>query len=177
MITRDPDQAARAPMGDAILENAVVAMEQLNRLAKPKPRKLPARAKTNTSASSSSGSGKITVKQFNDVLAQVCPPDAAFTSESPSLGSWWEQVPISRPRSFFNGAGGALGFALPAAVGASLAFGKRPVIALLGDGSDNYTVTGLWTATQQNVPCTFVIIRNGVYEALKDYGSFLGTTE
>jgi benzoylformate decarboxylase len=111
------------------------------------------------------------------VLAQVCPPDAAFTSESPSLGSWWEQVSLTRPRSFFTGAGGALGFALPAAVGAGLAFGKRPVIALVGDGSANYSITGLWTAAQQNVPCTFVIVRNGVYEALVDYGAFLGTTE
>ena len=89
MITADPDQAARAPLGDAIVGDPVVAMEQLHRLVKPKPTKLPAR--TNTSASSHSGSGKITVKQFNDVLAQVCPPDAAFTSESPSLGNWWEQ--------------------------------------------------------------------------------------
>ena len=175
MITSDPDLAARAPLGDAIVGDPVVAMEQLHRLVKPKPMKLPAR--TNTSASSPSRSGKITVKQFNDVLAQVCPPDAAFTSESPSLGSWWEQVSLTRPRSFFTGAGGALGFALPAAVGAGLAFVKRPVIALVGDGSANYSITGLWTAAQQNVPCTFVIVRNGVYEALVDYGAFLGTTE
>jgi len=175
MITADPDQAARAPLGDAIVGDPVVAMEQLHRLVKPKPTKLPAR--TNTSASSPPGSGKITVKQFNDVLAQVCPPDAAFTSESPSLGNWWEQVSLTKPRSFFCGAGGALGFALPAAVGASLAFGKRPVIALVGDGSANYSITGLWTAAQQNVPCTFVIVRNGVYEALKDYGAFLRTTD
>lgn len=175
MITADPDQAARAPMGDAIVGDPVVAMEQLHHLVTPKPRKLPARA--NTSASSPAGSGKISVKQFNDVLAQVCPRDAVFTSESPSLGSWWERVSLTRPKSFFNGAGGALGFALPAAVGAGLAFGKRPVIALVGDGSANYSITGLWTAAQQDVPCTFVIVRNGVYEALKDYGAFLGTTE
>jgi benzoylformate decarboxylase len=62
---------------------------------------------------------------------------------------------------------------LPAAVGAGLAFGKRPVIALVGDGSANYSITGLWTAAQQNVPCTFVIVRNGVYEALRDFGAFL----
>jgi benzoylformate decarboxylase len=127
--------------------------------------------------SSPSGSGKITVKQFNDVLAQVCPPDAAFTSESPSLGSWWERVSLTRPKSFFGGAGGALGFALPAAVGAGLVFGKRPVIALVGDGSANYSITGLWTAAQQNVPCTFVIVRNGVYQALKDFGAFLRTPD
>jgi benzoylformate decarboxylase len=175
MITADPDQAARAPMGDAIVGDPVVAMGQLHRLVKPNPTKLPAR--TNTSASSPSGSGKITVKQFNDVLAQVCPPDAAFTSEAPSLGSWWEQVSLTRPRSFFCAAGGGLGFALPAAVGAALAFGKRPVIALVGDGSANYSVTGLWTAAQLKLPCTFVIVRNGVYEALKDFGAFLGTAE
>ena len=173
LITADPDLAALAPMGDAIVGDPVVAMEQLHRLVKPMPRKLPARTKT--SASSPSASGKITVKQFNDVLAQVCPPDAAFTSESPSLGSWWEQVSLTRPRSFFCGAGGALGFGLPAAVGVGLAFGSRPVIALVGDGSANYSITGLWTAAQQNVPCTFVIVRNGVYQALKDLATFLGT--
>jgi benzoylformate decarboxylase len=173
MITADPDQAARAPMGDAIVGDPVVAMEQLHRLVKTRRTKLPAR--TRTSVSSSSRGGKITVKQFNDVLAQVCPPDALFTTESPSLGSWWEQVPLTRPRSFFCGAGGALGFGLPAAVGAGLAFGNRPVIALLGDGSANYSITGLWTAAQQNVPCTFVIVRNGVYQALKDLAAFLGT--
>jgi benzoylformate decarboxylase len=175
MITADPDQAARAPMGDAIVGDPVVAMEQLHRLVKAMPKKVPARTKT--SALSPAGSGKITVKQFNNVIAQVCPPDAAFTSESPSLGSWWEQVSLTRPRSFFCGAGAALGFGLPAAVGASLAFGNRPVIALVGDGSANYSITGLWTAAQQNVPCTFVIIRNGVYQALKDYGAFLGTAD
>lgn len=175
MITADPDQAARAPMGEAIVGDPVVAMQQLDRLVKPIPRKLPARTKT--LASSPSGSDKITVKQFNDVLAQVCPPDAAFTSESPSLGSWWEQVSLTRPRSFFCGAGGALGFGLPAAVGAGLALGDRPVIALVGDGSANYNITGLWTAAQQNVPCTFVIVRNGVYQALKDYGAYLGAQD
>src|ERR1700689_5728876 len=86
MITADPDQAARAPMGDAIVGDPVVAIEQLLLLVKPKPAKLPARK--NTSASSPSGSGKITVKQFNDVLAQVWPPNVALPSESPSLANW-----------------------------------------------------------------------------------------
>jgi benzoylformate decarboxylase len=66
---------------------------------------------------------------------------------------------------------------LPAAVGAGLAFGKRPVIALVGDGSANYSITALWTAAQLNTPCTFVIVRNGVYQALKDYGAYLGAQD
>jgi benzoylformate decarboxylase len=115
----------------------------------------------------------VSVHQFNEVLAQVCPPNAAFTSESPSLGSWWEHVSITGAKSFFCGAAGALGFALPAAVAVSLADRTRPIIALVGDGSANYSITGLWTAAQLNLPCTFVIVRNGVYQALKDYGDFL----
>jgi benzoylformate decarboxylase len=49
------------------------------------------------------------------------------------------------------------------------------VVALVGDGSANYSITGLWTAAQLKLPCTFVIVRNGVYEALKDYSTFLDT--
>jgi benzoylformate decarboxylase len=175
MITSDADQAARAPMGDAIVGDPIAAMQGLHRLVQLKPARRP--TKTTQPSASSSISGKITVKQFNDVLAQTSPPDTVFTTEAFSLGSWWEQIPLTRPKSFFSGAAGALGFALPAAVGAGLAFGTRPVIALVGDGSANYSITGLWTAAQQKVPCTFVIVRNGVYQALEDYGVYLGAED
>jgi benzoylformate decarboxylase len=172
LITSDPDLAARAPMGDAIVGDPITAIEHLNRFVEP-PTATRTVAKTPLSSPPSSGGTKVSVHQFNEVLAQVCPPNAAFTSESPSLGSWWEHVSITRAKSFFCGAAGALGFALPAAVGVSLADRTRPIIALVGDGSANYSITGLWTAAQLNLPCTFVIVRNGVYQALKDYGDFL----
>lgn len=172
MVTADPDQAARAPMGDAIVGDPPAAMEQLVPLVQRKPGRI--QPKKPSSRPSTSGS-KVTVEEFNQVVARACPSDAVFTTESPSLGSWWETVAITRPKSYFCGAGGGLGFALPAAVGVSLACGKRPVVALVGDGSANYSVAGLWTAAQQNLSCTFVIVRNGVYEALKDFGAFLDT--
>jgi benzoylformate decarboxylase len=175
LITSDADMAARAPMGDAIVGNPIAAMEQLNHLVQSRPARSAMR-KTEPAASSTA-SGKITVRQFNKVLGQAAPLDTVFTTEAFSLGSWWEQIPITRPKSFFSGAAGALGFALPAAVGAGLAFGKRPVIALVGDGSANYSITALWTAAQLNTPCTFVIVRNGVYQALKDYGAYLGAQD
>jgi benzoylformate decarboxylase len=175
LITSDADMAARAPMGDAIVGDPIVAMEQLRCLVHSKPARSVIRIAQ--PSRSSTASGKITVEQFKDALAQASPPDAVFTTEAFSLGSWWEQISLTRPKSFFSGAAGALGFALPAAVGAGLAFGKRPVIALVGDGSANYSITGLWTAAQQKVPCTFVIVRNGVYQALKDYGAYLGAQD
>ncbi|HMK22092.1 MAG TPA: benzoylformate decarboxylase [Terriglobales bacterium] len=169
-VTADPDKAARAPMGDAIVGDPVVAMEQLAKLIKPTTRKLPAKPPAPRAVAASS---KITVEQFNAVVASACPPETVFTSEAPSLGSWWETVAVTRPKSFFSCAGAGLGFALPAAVGVSLAYGKRPVVALVGDGSANYSISGLWTAAQLKLPCTFVIVRNGIYQALKDFSTFL----
>ena len=176
MVTADPDQAARAPMGDAIVGDPSDALASLARLSKARSA-APVTPKSPASIESSSkNANEITVPQFNDVLAHVCPSETAFTSEAPSLGSWWEKVAVTRPQSFYCGAGGGLGFALPAAVGVALANQNRPTVALIGDGSANYSITGLWTAAQLKLPCTFVIVRNGVYEALKDYGNFLETS-
>jgi benzoylformate decarboxylase len=62
---------------------------------------------------------------------------------------------------------------MPAAVGVQLAEPERQVIALVGDGSTNYSVTALWTAAQHNVPAVFVIMRNGTYGALRWFAGVL----
>jgi benzoylformate decarboxylase len=62
---------------------------------------------------------------------------------------------------------------MPAAVGVQLAEPERQVIALVGDGSTNYSVTALWTAAQHNVPVVFVIMRNGTYGALRWFAGVL----
>ena len=49
-----------------------------------------------------------------------------------------------------------------------------PVIALLGDGSSLYAIQGLWTAAQLNLPITFIIVNNGRYEALLQFGRHFG---
>jgi benzoylformate decarboxylase len=53
-------------------------------------------------------------------------------------------------------------------VGISLAHPGRPVVAAVGDGSAMYGVQALWTAAQQRLPITYVIIDNGGYRILQD---------
>ena len=48
------------------------------------------------------------------------------------------------------------------------------MIAVLGDGSSLYTIQGLWTAAQQRLPVTFVILNNSGYAAVKSLGARLG---
>jgi benzoylformate decarboxylase len=51
----------------------------------------------------------------------------------------------------------------------SLATPSRRVLAILGDGTVHYTVSGLWTAAQHRIPVVFVVARNSEYAALKGF--------
>ncbi|MDQ3789727.1 MAG: thiamine pyrophosphate-dependent enzyme, partial [Actinomycetota bacterium] len=62
--------------------------------------------------------------------------------------------------------GGALGYGLPAAVGAALGAPDRKVVAVLGDGSSMYSIQGLWTAAREHLPVTFVVLDNAQYAAV-----------
>jgi benzoylformate decarboxylase len=53
----------------------------------------------------------------------------------------------------------------------------RPVIGVIGDGSANYAITGLWSAAHYRVPTTFVILRNDEYGVLKWFAGALKATD
>ena len=72
------------------------------------------------------------------------------------------------PRGYYGLASGGLGFALPGAVGISLAQPGRPVLAVVGDGSTMYGVQALWTAAHLKLPITYVITNNRSYRILKE---------
>jgi len=72
------------------------------------------------------------------------------------------------PDSFFGLASGGLGFAIPGAVGISLAKPGRPVLAIVGDGSAMYSIQGLWTAAHLKLPITYVITNNRSYRIIKE---------
>ncbi|MFT9377312.1 thiamine pyrophosphate-dependent enzyme, partial [Komagataeibacter saccharivorans] len=65
--------------------------------------------------------------------------------------------------------GGALGWGMPAAVGASLGLGREPVVCLVGDGAALYSPQALWTAAHERLPVTFVVMNNREYNVLKGF--------
>ena len=85
----------------------------------------------------------------------------------------WDRVELTRPGSLYFGAAGGLGWGLPAAIGMQLGDPSRRVVALLGDGAVHYSVSGLWTAAQHNIPVVFVVARNSEYRALKEFSRFM----
>ncbi|HKB52397.1 MAG TPA: thiamine pyrophosphate-dependent enzyme [Ramlibacter sp.] len=102
-------------------------------------------------------------------LADVLPRDAIVVEEAltaaPALSTF---LSVHSPTGFYGLASGGLGFALPGAVGISLAHPGRPVVAAVGDGSAMYGVQALWTAAQQRLPITYVVINNGGYRILRE---------
>lgn len=62
-------------------------------------------------------------------------------------------------------ASGSLGWGMGAALGVALATRKR-VIAVVGDGVLQFGVPALWTARHENLPVTFVVVNNGLYQAV-----------
>ena len=67
----------------------------------------------------------------------------------------------------WRSSGGALGWGLPAAVGAKLAQPERPVVLLVGDGTLHFSVQALWTAVAQGAGLVAVVLDNGGYLAVK----------
>lgn len=70
-----------------------------------------------------------------------------------------------RPGGWFNGATGfgALGYAIPAAIGAAIADPTAPVIALMGDGGAQFTLPELGVASDESLPILFVVWNNNAY--------------
>jgi benzoylformate decarboxylase len=164
-ITSDPAEAARAPVGDAIVGDVALALERLVELVpqseRPAPEPRPAPGEPQA-ADPLSGS------QAMAALADAWPDDAIAVVEAPSSTlSLRNRLRLSRPGSYYFCASGGLGFGIAAAVGVQLARPERPVVCVLGEGSAQYGITALWSAVAYRVPVTFVVLRNDEYMILK----------
>jgi len=71
-------------------------------------------------------------------------------------------------KAYYGLASGGLGFAVPGAVGISMAQPGRPVAAIVGDGSAMYGIQGLWTAAHEKLPITYIIANNRGYRIIKE---------
>ena len=78
---------------------------------------------------------------------------------------------IYRDNGWFNAATGygALGYSVPAAIGASLADSLSPVVCLVGDGGFQFTLTELGTAVDEEVPVIFIVFNNHGYGEIKNH--------
>jgi benzoylformate decarboxylase len=164
-ITSDPDEAARAPMGDAIVADVKLTLEALLAAVPESSRPAP---EPNQPPQEIPATDPLNSSTVHTALAEVLPEDAIVVLESPSSTlALRNQLRISRPGSYYFAAGGGLGFGLAASVGVQLAQPSRPVVCVLGEGSAQYSITAFWSAVAYDAPVTFLVLRNEEYAILK----------
>lgn len=108
--------------------------------------------------------------RFMKVLNEMLPANAVITTEA-GMGSIFAtplyQVKQSGRRYISNYSLGALGYAIPAALGAAYADRDAPMVALTGDGSFGFNCGELETVARTNKNITIVLYRNDTFGWIK----------
>jgi benzoylformate decarboxylase len=115
----------------------------------------------------SAGPG-ITPGRFALALAEAVEPDDLVVDEALTAGRGLRSALGRRtPGTWLAHRGSALGWGLPAAVGAKLADPGRRVMCVQGDGSALFGLPALWTAAHEGLGLALVIADNAGYEILR----------
>jgi benzoylformate decarboxylase len=173
-ITSDPALAGAAPVGDSVIGDALLTLEQLVDMVDDHSDRPAPATQARSRDIIDSASSPLAPEAVWSTLSTVKPADSPLVTESTStMAEQLRWLPATRPASFFATASGGIGWGVPAAVGIALgdrARGvNRTVVATIGDGSFQYSVQAIWTAAQHRLPVVFVVMRNGEYSILKSF--------
>jgi acetolactate synthase-1/2/3 large subunit len=96
---------------------------------------------------------------------------AAFVVDVGQHQMWAAQSLELGPQQRFltSGGMGAMGFALPAAVGATVAAGKAPVVMVAGDGGFQLNLQELQTIVRNKLPVKMVILNNQCHGMVRQF--------
>jgi acetolactate synthase-1/2/3 large subunit len=94
-------------------------------------------------------------------LQRLLPDDAVILTDGGSFARWVHRYyRFPRPRSYAGPVSGAMGYAVPGAMGAALACPNVPVVAFAGDGSFMMTGQELMTAVEARLPIKLIVCDN-----------------
>jgi acetolactate synthase-1/2/3 large subunit len=107
-------------------------------------------------------------RQIIRMLRAGLPDDAVLTNDAGNFSGWLHAFFSFRaPHTYIGAASGAMGYGLPAAIGAKLAHPDRPVVALSGDGGFLMTVQELETAVRLRLPLVVLVFNNNMYGTIR----------
>jgi acetolactate synthase-1/2/3 large subunit len=111
--------------------------------------------------------GDLTMETLAAAVGALLPEDAIVVDEANTGGLFVPGATAGCPRhDWLTLTGGAIGQGLPAATGAAVGGGGRPVVCLEADGSALYTVQALWTQAREGLDVTTVVLANRSYGIL-----------
>ncbi len=167
----DPVQIARNQPSDiALVGDAGAAMRDLLSMLVPKNAKGAKRAKSARKAAMAEQDQKYTtlITILDGIFSAV--PNAVMVGDSTQLtyaGNLY--LPIAHAARWFNSACGfgALGYGLPAAIGARVAAPQNPVICIAGDGGLQFSLAELGAAMEVGGPLIILCWNNKGFGEIK----------
>ncbi|HEY6513515.1 MAG TPA: acetolactate synthase large subunit, partial [Burkholderiaceae bacterium] len=110
-------------------------------------------------------------------LVSLLPEQTVVVDEAVTSGrAFGNRFAAAAPHDWLVVMGGAIGFGLPAALGAAIGAPGRTVLALEGDGSAMYTVQALWSIARESLPVVVIVFANRAYRILQGELKGVGAT-
>lgn len=99
---------------------------------------------------------------FMHLLSSNSKKIAAYIADVGSHQMWAAQsLEISSDQQFLTSGGmGAMGFSLPASIGACLATNKSPIVVIIGDGCMQINIQELQTIARNHLPIKIIVFNN-----------------
>ncbi len=128
--------------------------------------------------------GPISHTHFVSALSDAIPPNTLVSTGSSGLAVEFFYTLFRNKagqRVFLTSGLGSMGYGLPAAIGACLANGNKPMVAIESDGSLQLNLQELATLVAQQLPITLIVMNNAGYASIRNtqrnyfQGRYLGT--
>jgi acetolactate synthase-1/2/3 large subunit len=109
----------------------------------------------------------LTPYSMGAIIARLMPENAIVCDDSITAGPGLQRhLPHGPAHDWLALTGGAIGDAMPMAVGAAFAAPDRKVIAVSGDGSAVYSLPALWNMAREKLDVVTVVCANRSYNIL-----------
>jgi acetolactate synthase-1/2/3 large subunit len=108
---------------------------------------------------------------FMHMLSKESQKAKAYLADVGSHQMWAAQsLEINREQHFLTSGGmGAMGFSLPAGIGASIALNKNPVVVLVGDGCLQINIQEMQTIVRNNLPVKIIVLNNRTLGMIRQF--------
>lgn len=107
-------------------------------------------------------------KKIIATLLEKLPEDALLTNDAGNFAGWLHSFySFNKKHTYVGPTSGAMGYGMPAALGAQLAYPNKTVIALAGDGGFMMTVQEMETAVRHQIPVISLVFNNNMYGTIR----------
>jgi acetolactate synthase-1/2/3 large subunit len=101
-------------------------------------------------------------------LEGMLAPDAIVTTDAGNFSGWASRfLNFTEGQRYIGPTNGAMGYSVPAAVGAKIAFPGRMVVSMVGDGGFLMTGQEIATAFHHGVAPIVLVFNNGMYGTIR----------